>query len=56
MVVLDVRELSFIDGRGLHAILEAAELAHGEGGRLLVMRGLLTSTGRSRSAGWVRGS
>jgi anti-anti-sigma factor len=39
MVVLDLRELSFVDAAGLHAILNAAESAYHEDRRLLVTRG-----------------
>lgn len=36
LVLLDVREVSFVDSTGLHAILDAAARARAEGGRLIV--------------------
>ena len=39
MVVLDLRELSFIDSSGVHVILDAADDARRKGGRLLIVRG-----------------
>jgi anti-sigma B factor antagonist len=39
VVVLDLRELGFIDGSGVHAILDAAHDARWSAGRLLVVRG-----------------
>jgi anti-sigma B factor antagonist len=51
LVVLDLRELSFMDGSGVHVILDVARDARREGGRLLLVRGpaqverVLTLTG-----------
>ena len=51
LVVLDLRELAFIDGSGAHAILDVARQARREGRRLMVVRGpahvdrVLTLTG-----------
>jgi anti-sigma B factor antagonist len=39
LVVLDLRELAFIDGSGVHAILDAARQARAEGRRLMLVRG-----------------
>lgn len=39
MVVLDLRELCFIDSSGVHVILDAARDARRYGGRLLIVRG-----------------
>jgi anti-anti-sigma factor len=39
MVVLDLRELSFIDSSGIHVILDAAHHARQAGGRMLSVRG-----------------
>jgi len=39
MVVLDLRELSFIDSSGIHVILDAAHDARQTGGRMLSVRG-----------------
>jgi anti-anti-sigma factor len=53
LVVLDVRELAFIDGCGVHAIVNASVRARRVGGRLVVLRGradvdrVLTLTGSS---------
>lgn len=53
LVVLDLRELAFIDSCGVHAILNASVRARQAGRRLLVMRGpanidrILTLTGCS---------
>jgi anti-anti-sigma factor len=35
-VVLDLRDCTFVDSTGLHAIIDARELARGHGGRLEV--------------------
>jgi anti-anti-sigma factor len=49
--VLDLRELAFIDGSGIHAILDAPHQARREGRRLMLVRGpahvdrVLTLTG-----------
>ena len=51
LVMLDLRDLTFMDSAGVHAILEAASRARRTGGRLVVVRGsvqvsrLLTLTG-----------
>jgi anti-sigma B factor antagonist len=51
LVVLDLRELAFIDGSGIHAILDAPHQARREGRRLMLVRGpahvdrVLTLTG-----------
>ncbi|HEY4812943.1 MAG TPA: STAS domain-containing protein [Solirubrobacteraceae bacterium] len=39
MVVLDLRELCFIDSSGVHVILDAAHDSRRYGGRLLMVRG-----------------
>lgn len=39
LVVLDVREVTFIDSAGVHAILAAAATARREGQRLMLVRG-----------------
>lgn len=39
LVVVDLRELQFLDCRGLHVIVEAAGRARREGRRLIVIRG-----------------
>jgi anti-anti-sigma factor len=39
VVVLDLRELCFIDGSGVHVILDAADDCGLSGGRLLIVRG-----------------
>jgi anti-sigma B factor antagonist len=39
LVVLDLRELSFIDSSGVHVILDVADDARRKGGRLLIARG-----------------
>ena len=39
VVVLDLRELSFIDGSGVHVILDAARDCRRCGGQLLIVRG-----------------
>lgn len=39
VVVLDLRELSFIDSSGVHVILDAARDSRRNGGRLLIVRG-----------------
>jgi anti-anti-sigma factor len=39
VVVLNLRELCFIDGSGVHVILDAARDCRRYGGRLLVVRG-----------------
>jgi anti-sigma B factor antagonist len=39
LVVLDLRELSFIDSSGVHVILDAARDARRNAGRLLIARG-----------------
>jgi anti-anti-sigma factor len=39
LVVLDVREVTFIDSAGVHAILAAAATARREGHRLMLVRG-----------------
>lgn len=39
LVVLDLRELSFIDSSGIHAILDTARDAREHEGRLLIVRG-----------------
>jgi anti-anti-sigma factor len=39
LVVLDLRELSFIDSSGVHAILDVADDARRKGDRLLIVRG-----------------
>jgi hypothetical protein len=39
VVVLDLRELCFIDGSGVHVILDAADDCGRSGGRLLIVRG-----------------
>jgi len=39
LVMLDLRELGFIDGSGVHVILDAARDARRYGGRLLIVRG-----------------
>jgi anti-anti-sigma factor len=39
LVVLDLRELTFIDGSGVHAILDVAREARREGRRLMLVRG-----------------
>jgi anti-sigma B factor antagonist len=54
LVVLDLRELAFIDGSGVHEILDAARRAREEGRRLMLVRGppqvdrVLTLTGACR--------
>jgi anti-anti-sigma factor len=51
LVVLDLRELAFIDGAGVHAILDVARQVRREGRRLMLVRGpahvdrVLTLTG-----------
>ena len=51
LVVLDLRELTFMDSSGVHVILDAARGARQAGGRLILVRGpahierLLTLTG-----------
>ena len=53
LVVLDLRELEFIDCAGMHVIVDADEHARRDGNRLIVMRGpaqvdkLFTLTGMS---------
>jgi len=53
LVVLDLRELTFIDSSGVHAIVEADSRARRDGRRLVVLRGsanvdrLFTLTGSS---------
>ena len=44
LVVLDFRELSFIDSSGIHVILNVADDARRKGDRLLIVAGLLRST------------
>ncbi len=39
LVVLDLRELAFIDSAGVHAIVEAGRQARRVGGRLVLLRG-----------------
>src|ERR1700692_281753 len=39
IVVLDLRELSFIESSGVHVILDAARVSRWNGGRLLIARG-----------------
>jgi anti-anti-sigma factor len=39
LVVLDLREVSFIDSAGVHAILDSAAACRARGQRLLVVRG-----------------
>jgi anti-anti-sigma factor len=39
LVVLDLRELCFIDCSGVRVILDAARHSRGSGGRLLIVRG-----------------
>jgi anti-sigma B factor antagonist len=39
LVVLDLRELAFMDSAGVHAILDASRRARRVGGRLLLLRG-----------------
>jgi anti-sigma B factor antagonist len=39
LVVLDLRELCFIDSSGIHVILDAARDSRQYGGRLLIVRG-----------------
>jgi anti-sigma B factor antagonist len=39
MVVVDLRELTFIDSAGIHVILAAADEARQQGGRLVLVRG-----------------
>jgi anti-anti-sigma factor len=39
MVVLDLRELTFMDSTGIHAILDAATDARQTAGRLILVRG-----------------
>jgi anti-sigma B factor antagonist len=39
LVVLDLRELCFIDSSGIHVILDAARYARRKAGRLLIVRG-----------------
>lgn len=39
LIVLDLRELSFIDGRGTRAILHSSQRLRQAGGRLIVVRG-----------------
>jgi len=39
VVVLDLRELTFLDGAGVHAILDAATDARQAAGRLILVRG-----------------
>jgi anti-anti-sigma factor len=39
VVVLDLRELCFIDSSGVHAIIDAAHNSRRYGGRLLIVRG-----------------
>jgi anti-anti-sigma factor len=48
LVVLDVREVTFIDSAGVHAILAAAATARREGQRLMLVRGHAHSTACSR--------
>jgi len=43
LVVLDLRELAFIDSSGVHAIGNASRSARDAGGRLVVLRGPRTS-------------
>jgi anti-anti-sigma factor len=38
LVVLDLRELTFIDSAGIHAILDAAQAAHRNGGEMMLVR------------------
>jgi anti-sigma B factor antagonist len=53
LVVLDLRELSFIDSSGIHVILDVAACARRKEGRLVIVRGaaqvdlMLTLTGVS---------
>jgi anti-sigma B factor antagonist len=55
-VVLDLRELRFIDSSGVHVILDAAQDTRCYGGRLLIVRGtasvdrVLTLTGVGKYA------
>jgi anti-anti-sigma factor len=39
LVVLDLRELTFMDSSGVHVILDAARRARQAGGRLILVRG-----------------
>jgi anti-anti-sigma factor len=39
LVVLDLRELAFMDCAGIHAIVQASSRARRSGGRLLLLRG-----------------
>lgn len=39
LVVLDLRELCFIDSSGVHVILDAARDSRQHGGHLLIVRG-----------------
>jgi anti-anti-sigma factor len=39
LLMLDLRELSFIDGSGAHVILDVAEEAQRDGDQLLIVRG-----------------
>jgi len=39
LLVLDLRELTFIDSAGIHAILDAGQAARRRGGQLMVVRG-----------------
>lgn len=39
IVVLDLRELSFIESSGVHVIFDAARVSRWNGGRLLIARG-----------------
>ena len=48
LVVLDLRELAFMDSSGVHAIVNASIRARQVGRRLVLLRGGLTSTACSR--------
>ncbi len=39
LVMLDLRELTFMDSAGVHVILDAARVARQAGGRLILVRG-----------------
>ena len=39
LVVLDLRDLAFMDGAGVHTILEASAAARRDGRRLILLRG-----------------